>query len=119
MNNCYNTSKKILEFLLEKERDSIKMKINKISPATDYNRRTVQNPQKQNNPSFGKLIIDNFCYSTELIKELVRNPEIKKLVRLFDNVGINLKAIEYTTNYYTHAMEAGTHLRLVDPKKNR
>ena len=62
------------------------MKINKISPATDYNRRTVQNPQKQNNPSFGKLIIDNFCYSTELIKELARNPEIKKLVRLFDNV---------------------------------
>lgn len=89
------------------------MHVNKILPV-NYNSRTNQKEQK--NPSFGKLTID-VGVSTEILQELIRNPEIKNLVRLYDNVGIDLKAIQfYTPQDADHLIRQGCHFRLVDPK---
>ena len=86
------------------------MQVSKIS-SINYNNRTTH--QKQQNPSFGKLLIGDGV-STELVQELVKNPEIKKLVRLFDNIGINLKA----TVFYHLNREGNYHFQLFDPRIN-
>lgn len=91
------------------------MRVDKIL-STNYSNITTQKQQKQNNPNFGKLLISN-SVSNNIIKELVRNPEIQKLVKLYDEVGINLKAVHYITQEDACALtRAGEHLRLVDPK---
>lgn len=89
------------------------MHVNKILPV-NYNSRTNQKEQK--NPNFGKLMIGSGV-STALIKEIVSNQELKSLVKLFDNVGIDLKAIMYYTVEDTSTLTShGCHFELVDPK---
>ncbi len=91
------------------------MRIDKIL-SINYGNKTTQKQQKQNNPNFGKLSISD-SVSTNIIRELSRNPEIKELVTLFDKVGINLRAVQYFTQEDACALtRAGKHLRLVDPK---
>ena len=90
------------------------MQVNKIL-SVNYNNR-IANQKEQKNPNFGKLLIDDGV-STKVLQEITHNEEIKKLVRLFDDVGINLKAIQYITiENSCELVEGGMHFRLVDPK---
>lgn len=71
------------------------MQVNKILSVDNHNLTTQK---KQNNPSFGRLIVEN-SVPTEFVRELVNNQEIKQLVRLCDNIGINLRAKLYWKMY--------------------
>ena len=90
------------------------MQVEKI--LVQLNNQQIQK-YNQKNPSFGKLFIDK-SFDKKLTLELENNSEVKNLVKLFNNVGINLKAIKYSTfKNSCSTNETEVHLRLVDPKK--
>ncbi len=65
------------------------MRIQNINYST--NNYSVKLSKKQQNPSFGKLIIDKGeCIPTEILQAVAKNEELQKLVRIFHEKGIDL-----------------------------
>jgi len=68
------------------------MRIQNVNYST--NNYSVKSSKKQQNPSFGKLIIDKGegeYIPKEILRAVAKNEELKKLVRIFHEIGKNLK----------------------------